>query len=98
MPAVILIRLPQARRTRTAVLIRPRRSGFVQITADDGEDLPIPLETFGFKTLLQAQADGDFEALQAKGQRALRLHLGGDVQAGLAKLAAVIEALAAKRR
>ncbi len=47
---------------------------FLQITADDAA-LPIPGEPFGFETLVAAQAQGDFEALAARGRRALRIHL-----------------------
>jgi transaldolase/glucose-6-phosphate isomerase len=48
---------------------------FIQITADPGQDLDIPNEGITFGTLERAQALGDFEALQARGQRVLRLHL-----------------------
>ncbi len=58
----------------------PASGLFLQITADPTEDLEIPalgaetgkLLTFG--ALERAQALGDYEALQARGRRILRLH------------------------
>lgn len=72
---------------------------FVQITADDSVDLPVPGQPYTFGLLKQAQALGDFVSLSNKGRRAIRFHLGspGQVEAGLrALLAAAGEAL--KRR
>ncbi len=71
---------------------------FIQFTVDDPEPLPIPNMPFSFSVLKQAQAAGDYEALQGRGRRIIRLHLGADVGAGLAKFHAAIEAIAAKRR
>jgi len=39
-----------------------------------------------------AQALGDFRVLQERGRRALRVHLGSDVKAGLALLRRAVEA------
>lgn len=64
---------------------------FLQITADDGADLPIPGEPFGFATLVKAQALGDYQSLATRHRRALRVHLGSDVDRGLATLAGWIE-------
>ena len=75
----------------------PANGIFLQITGDEGADLPIPGEPFGFRTLAAAQALGDFEALEAKGRRALRLHLS-DVDRGLAELSAIVESIGALRR
>jgi transaldolase/glucose-6-phosphate isomerase len=38
-----------------------------------------------------AQARGDFGVLVERGRRALRIHLCGDLQAGLSELAAAFE-------
>jgi hypothetical protein len=38
-----------------------------------------------------AQARGDFQVLAERGRRALRVHLGSDVDAGLAVLAAAVQ-------
>ena len=59
---------------------------FLQITADEG-DLPIPGERYGFGVLRAAQAAGDYEVLERRGRRVLRIHLGSDPDAGLAALA-----------
>ncbi|HUV04307.1 MAG TPA: hypothetical protein VMX94_04295 [Armatimonadota bacterium] len=68
----------------------PNSGIFIQFTADDPEDVPIPGETYGFSTLKQAQALGDAIALRDKGRPLIRLHLGGDVQGGLNKLLDII--------
>ncbi|MDX1993534.1 MAG: bifunctional transaldolase/phosoglucose isomerase [bacterium] len=64
---------------------------FFQITADIAQDLPIPRDPYSFGTLMQAQAAGDLEALQTHGRRAFRLHISGDLMAGLEKLLAAIK-------
>jgi glucose-6-phosphate isomerase len=48
---------------------------FVQVVDDLGEELPIPGQPFGFRTLIAAQAAGDFEALKARGRRIVRVRL-----------------------
>ncbi len=48
---------------------------FVQVVDDLGEDLPIPGKPFGFRTLIAAQAAGDFEALKERGRRIVRVRL-----------------------
>jgi transaldolase/glucose-6-phosphate isomerase len=59
---------------------------FLQLTTDEG-DLAIPGERYGFGVLRAAQAAGDFEVLEKRGRRVLRLHLGREVDAGLESLA-----------
>jgi transaldolase/glucose-6-phosphate isomerase len=55
----------------------PKSSLFIQITADPEKDLEIPMKgsRFTFGMLQRAQAIGDYEALEARGRRILRLHL-----------------------
>ncbi len=48
---------------------------FVQITQATGYDVNIPGQSYGFATLIQAQAQGDYQALKEAGRRVLRLHL-----------------------
>jgi transaldolase/glucose-6-phosphate isomerase len=48
---------------------------FLQITAEPVEDLEIPGQGMSFGTLERAQALGDYEALEARGRRILRLNL-----------------------
>jgi len=65
---------------------------FVQFTADDRRDVPIPDQvgqqasfiTFG--VLKAAQALGDRQALQKAGRQVIRFHLGADVVGGLEHL------------
>jgi len=59
---------------------------FMQLTAPDIKDLPIPGQPYTFSTLKQAQALGDFRSLSSRGRRALRVDLGADVLAGLNRL------------
>ena len=69
----------------------PNSGVFLQITADDAKDLPVPGEKYTFSVVKAAQARGDFDVLAERGRRALRVHLGSDVQAGLTKLAKLVE-------
>ncbi|MEW6299250.1 MAG: bifunctional transaldolase/phosoglucose isomerase [Thermodesulfobacteriota bacterium] len=64
----------------------PNTGVFLQVTAEDAEDLPIPGQKYSFGVLKRAQAQGDFEVLAERGRRVLRVHLGPDVRAGLASL------------
>jgi transaldolase/glucose-6-phosphate isomerase len=48
---------------------------FLEITADETEDIEIPGEGISFGVFEHAQALGDLEALQAHGRRVLRIHL-----------------------
>jgi transaldolase/glucose-6-phosphate isomerase len=64
---------------------------FIQITADDAQDLPIPGEPYSFSVLKQAQALGDLRSLESKQRRVIRLHLGKDVPAQLARLEKLVE-------
>ena len=74
----------------------PDTGVFLQITADPSEDLAIPGRALGFGTVVAAQARGDFAVLAERGRRALRVHIkGGDVDAGLKRIAAAIKAAVA---
>jgi glucose-6-phosphate isomerase len=68
----------------------PNSGVFLQITADHGVDLAIPGQKFSFGIAIDAQAAGDLAVLEARGRRALRIHLGADVAAGLRTLAAAV--------
>ncbi len=65
---------------------------FLQITAPDKTDLPIPGEAYTFSILKQAQALGDFRSLSSRGRRAIRVDLGADSVAGLKHLQQLIGA------
>jgi hypothetical protein len=51
---------------------------YIQITADDTEDVAIPGESYTFGTLKSAQAQGDYEALKQKGRPIIRVHLASE--------------------
>ena len=59
---------------------------FLQITSEDAADFDVPEQKFTFGVVKAAQARGDFQVLIDRGRRALRVHLGADVKAGLEKL------------
>jgi transaldolase/glucose-6-phosphate isomerase len=69
------------------------RGLFIQFTADDPQDAPIPYEagsqasSMSFGVLKAAQALGDWQALLDAGRRVMRCHLGRDVPGGLRYLA-----------
>src|SRR5439155_501510 len=69
----------------------PATGVFLQITGDPGADIAIPGQPFGFGSLMVAQALGDLAVLDRRGRRALRVDLGGDIEAGLAGLARLVE-------
>lgn len=69
----------------------PNSGVFLQITCDDSIDLPVPGHKYNFSIVKAAQARGDFQVLAERNRRALRVHLGTDVQAGLATLQSVIQ-------
>ncbi|MDO9528541.1 MAG: hypothetical protein Q7J27_05190 [Syntrophales bacterium] len=66
---------------------------FIQFTADDQTDIPIPEEagssdsSMTFGVLKAAQALGDRQALLDKGRKVIRFHFKGDVVGGLKRLA-----------
>lgn len=68
----------------------PNTGVFLQITCDDALDLPVPGHRYSFGIVKAAQARGDFQVLTDRYRRALRVHLGSDVTAGLATLHAAI--------
>jgi glucose-6-phosphate isomerase len=68
----------------------PRTGCFIQLVADQPDDLPIPgrRETFGM--LIDAQALGDFTSLESNELPVMRVHLGDDPDTGLAALREVL--------
>jgi len=64
----------------------PNSGVFLQITCDDKIDLPVPGQKYTFSVVKAAQARGDFAVLAERGRRALRVHIGKNVKADLAKL------------
>ena len=74
----------------------PPTGVFLQLTYDPAIALQIPgMVEFG--TLERAQALGDFESLDKRNRRGVRIHFSGDATSGLTALASAIdEALAAR--
>jgi hypothetical protein len=69
----------------------PNSGVFLQITADHAVDVDVPGQTYSFGVVIDAQAAGDLAVLESRGRRALRVHLGADVAAGLRTLAAAFD-------
>ena len=53
----------------------PNTGLFVQVVDEIDDEVPIPGREFGFRTLIRAQAAGDFAALQERGRRIVRINL-----------------------
>jgi glucose-6-phosphate isomerase len=70
----------------------PARGVFLQVTAEDAEDVSIPGYAFTFGQLKRAQAIGDFQSLVGRGRPVVRVHLGPDNTAGLAALQDAVHA------
>jgi transaldolase/glucose-6-phosphate isomerase len=68
----------------------PNSGVFLQITAADAKDIDVPGQKFTFGVVKAAQARGDFQVLADRNRRALRVHLGADVVAGLTQLGTAV--------
>jgi len=68
----------------------PNSGVFLQVTCDDSVVLPVPGHKYTFGVVKAAQARGDFQVLAERGRRALRVHLGSNLKAGLAALEAAV--------
>lgn len=69
----------------------PNSGVFLQLTCDDAQDLQVPGHRFSFGVVKAAQARGDLRVLAQRERRALRVHLGADVERGLGLLNEAIE-------
>jgi hypothetical protein len=70
----------------------PNTGVFVQIIANDQVDFAVPGEPYTFSILKQAQALGDFRALQKRDRRVINIDLGNDTLSGLQHLEGLIAA------
>ena len=70
----------------------PPSGWFLQLTADHPADRPIPGWPYTFGQLIDAQAAGDFAAIESHDLPILRVHLGADPDAGLAALERALDA------
>jgi len=64
----------------------PNTGVFLQLTGDHRDDVDIPGESYSFGVVIDAQAAGDLAVLESRGRRALRVHFGKDIGAGLKAL------------
>jgi glucose-6-phosphate isomerase len=64
----------------------PNSGVFLQITCEDAINLPVPDQKYTFGVVKAAQARGDFQVLADRGRRALRVHIMGNLESGLARL------------
>jgi glucose-6-phosphate isomerase len=69
----------------------PNTGRFVVVTAETGEDLPVPGAGYTFGTLLRAQALGDIGAMAERGRRVLHVRVA-EAEAGLQTLAGALHA------
>jgi len=70
----------------------PNTGVFLQITADHSVDVEIPGQKLTFGIVIDAQAAGDLAVLESRGRRALRVHMSGELAAGLETLALAVTA------
>jgi hypothetical protein len=73
----------------------PNTGVYIQITADDGTDVSIPGSPYTFSILKRAQSAGDLQSLRNHGRRVIRVHIAGDLAAGLASLTDAVTAATA---
>lgn len=69
----------------------PNSGVFFQVTCDNAADLPVPGQKYTFGIVKAAQARGDFQVLVERNRRALRVHLGEDLDQGLDRLRSAIQ-------
>ncbi len=69
----------------------PNSGVFLQVTATEPADVAIPGSRASFGVVERAQALGDFEVLNERGRRLLRLDLGDDIEGGLSSLSEALE-------
>ena len=69
----------------------PAGGAFIQIISETGEDVPVPGQPYTFGTLIAAQALGDWQALDNRGRRVIRVQLPADLRSGLRQLEAAVE-------
>jgi transaldolase/glucose-6-phosphate isomerase len=70
----------------------PNTGVFVEVTGEAPIRVPVPGHSYEFASVIEAQARGDFDVLNERSRRAIRIDLGDDVDAGLAKLKDAVHA------
>ncbi len=75
----------------------PNSVVILHIVGDETADPPIPGMNVGFRTLLEAEALGDWQSLDSRKRRGAHIHLNGDIDVALTALVgAVDDALSAR--
>ncbi len=69
----------------------PASGVFLQLTADDAQDIMVPGYHYSFGVVKAAQAQGDFQVLAERDRRVLRVHLGGDTNTALNHLYELVQ-------
>jgi transaldolase / glucose-6-phosphate isomerase len=69
----------------------PNRGLFLQVVDTPGEDLEVPGAGYTFGQLIRAQSLGDYQALNQKQRRVLRIDLGTEVRGGLQRIAEAVD-------
>jgi hypothetical protein len=64
---------------------------YLMLTDQRGEDIHIPGENYGFKTLIQAQWAGDLKSLRDHGRRVAMVPMSDDRTDTLAQLLELVE-------
>jgi transaldolase / glucose-6-phosphate isomerase len=65
----------------------PPTGRFLQLVHDAGDDLDVPGQPYTFRTLIDAQADGDLQTLRDHGRPAVRVRLpAGDLAGAITRL------------
>jgi len=68
----------------------PDRGLFLQLIASHKQYLPIPGKSYPFEVLADAQALGDFQALNSLGRHIIRIHLGLQTMAAIRRLTSTL--------
>lgn len=68
----------------------PNTGAYLILSDERGEEMPIPGENHGFKTLVRAQWMGDLKSLRDHGRRVAQLSLGEDRVATIDRLLALV--------
>ncbi|MDP8943547.1 MAG: bifunctional transaldolase/phosoglucose isomerase [Actinomycetota bacterium] len=68
----------------------PPTGVFIQVTTDARETVEVPEAGYGFEVLIAAQAEGDRKALRSRELPLLHVHLAGDPEEGLERLADLV--------
>jgi transaldolase/glucose-6-phosphate isomerase len=70
----------------------PNSGVFLQVTCQDAHDFLVPGRKYTFGAVKAAQALADFQALNKRHRRVLRVHVTKDVSKGLSQLSNIVSA------